>query len=177
MLSGQKDARSVAVSNCECTQNSSRNRASRRASRIASAAVCVIQRIEPTPLALRRPQTATIGRRPSHPTCEFQLFLHVDVRIVTFSENLGAQRKKHPRILGRDCLTIGNPCESKAAPSVSNTASMTSDEDLAAAFQREPCRDLLDELVRRHLGRVRAVVFPMVLDDAVADDLTQEWAL
>jgi RNA polymerase sigma-70 factor (ECF subfamily) len=32
----------------------------------------------------------------------------------------------------------------------------------------------LDELVRRHVGRVRSMIFTMVLDHADADDLTQE---
>jgi len=36
------------------------------------------------------------------------------------------------------------------------------------------CEGSLDELVSRHITKVRAIVFPMVLDDAVADDLTQE---
>ena len=31
-----------------------------------------------------------------------------------------------------------------------------------------------DELVRRHIGRVRSIVYPMVLNDADADELTQE---
>ena len=31
-----------------------------------------------------------------------------------------------------------------------------------------------DTLVRRHIGKVRAMIYPMVLNDADADDLTQE---
>ena len=33
---------------------------------------------------------------------------------------------------------------------------------------------MLDELMERHLAKVRSVVFRMVLDEAVADDLTQD---
>lgn len=32
----------------------------------------------------------------------------------------------------------------------------------------------MDELVRRHIAKVRALVFPLVLNDADADDVTQE---
>ena len=32
----------------------------------------------------------------------------------------------------------------------------------------------LDELIRRHLPHVRSLVFQMLLDDAAADDVTQE---
>lgn len=50
----------------------------------------------------------------------------------------------------------------------------TRDEDLMAAYRasREPAA--LEELVRRHVPRVRALVYPMVLDPWAADDLTQE---
>ncbi len=51
---------------------------------------------------------------------------------------------------------------------------MSSDEELIAAYRASPSGEMLDELVRRHLRRVRALVFQMVLDDAAADDLTQE---
>ena len=49
-----------------------------------------------------------------------------------------------------------------------------SDEVLVTRFQKLGCVDAASELVRRHLRRVRAVIFPMVLDHAVADDLAQE---
>jgi RNA polymerase sigma-70 factor (ECF subfamily) len=48
------------------------------------------------------------------------------------------------------------------------------DSELISAFQCSSDPSLLDDLVRRHIGRVRAIIYPMVLDDAVADDLTQD---
>src|SRR5258708_1679226 len=48
------------------------------------------------------------------------------------------------------------------------------DEDLAVRFQTTGCADSISELVRRHVRSVRAIIFPMVLDHATADDLTQE---
>lgn len=48
------------------------------------------------------------------------------------------------------------------------------DEELIAAYRNSLSSELLDELIRRHVGRVRAVVFQMVLDDGIADDVTQE---
>ncbi len=49
-----------------------------------------------------------------------------------------------------------------------------SDEDLVTRFRELGCEDSAGELVRRHLRRVRAVIFPMVLDHTIADDLAQE---
>ncbi len=48
------------------------------------------------------------------------------------------------------------------------------DEQLVGRCQNGGCPQSASELVRRHLRRVRAVIFPMVLDHAAADDLTQE---
>jgi RNA polymerase sigma-70 factor (ECF subfamily) len=48
------------------------------------------------------------------------------------------------------------------------------DEQLVAAHRASDCADALEELRGRHLGRVNALVFHMVLDEALADDLTQE---
>ncbi len=51
---------------------------------------------------------------------------------------------------------------------------MKSDEQLVACYRDSGRREALDELTRRHLGRVRAMIYPMVLDGTLADDLTQE---
>ena len=48
------------------------------------------------------------------------------------------------------------------------------DEQLIERCQNSGCPQAANELVRRHLRRVRAVIFPMVLNHSVADDLTQE---
>lgn len=48
------------------------------------------------------------------------------------------------------------------------------DAELIASYRRTGARETLDTLVRRHLDRVRNMVFQMVLDDSVADDLTQD---
>lgn len=48
------------------------------------------------------------------------------------------------------------------------------DEQLVERCQNSGCPQAANELVRRHLRRVRAVIFPMVLDHSVADDLAQE---
>lgn len=52
-----------------------------------------------------------------------------------------------------------------------------SDEDLVAQFQQTRADSAFEELVRRHLPRVRSMVLQMVLDDSAADDLTQDTML
>jgi RNA polymerase sigma-70 factor (ECF subfamily) len=49
-----------------------------------------------------------------------------------------------------------------------------SDELLVAAYRESGDPSFVDELVRRHLPRINALIFQMVLDESVADDLTQE---
>jgi RNA polymerase sigma-70 factor (ECF subfamily) len=46
--------------------------------------------------------------------------------------------------------------------------------ELVTRFQETGEVRHMDELVRRHIGKVRSMVFPMVLNDADADDVTQE---
>lgn len=48
------------------------------------------------------------------------------------------------------------------------------DDQLIAAFREEGDSHALNRLVERHLPRVRALIYGMLLDDAAADDLTQE---
>lgn len=48
------------------------------------------------------------------------------------------------------------------------------DEALVSAYQADRCQHSLDELLRRHLPRVRSMALSMLLDDAVADDVTQD---
>lgn len=48
------------------------------------------------------------------------------------------------------------------------------DEELVQEYQRTGDMRPFDELVRRHVGKVRAMVYPMFLNDADADDVTQE---
>lgn len=48
------------------------------------------------------------------------------------------------------------------------------DEQLVKQFLKTQELSYFDVLVRRHLGRVRVMIYPMVLNDADADDLTQE---
>lgn len=48
------------------------------------------------------------------------------------------------------------------------------DSELIDAYRDSGCQQSLDELMRRYLGRMRGVVFQMVLDEEAADDLTQE---
>ncbi|MCA1808779.1 MAG: RNA polymerase sigma factor [Kiritimatiellia bacterium] len=49
-----------------------------------------------------------------------------------------------------------------------------SDEDLAREYVGSGALNVLDILVARHVANVRNLVFPMVLNKADADDLTQE---
>lgn len=49
-----------------------------------------------------------------------------------------------------------------------------SDEQLVAEFQQTGERACLETLIGKHIGKVRAMIYPMVLNDADADDLTQE---
>lgn len=48
------------------------------------------------------------------------------------------------------------------------------DGALVVRIQQSACQEAFNELVGRHLRQVRGVIFPMVLDHNVADDLTQE---
>ena len=51
------------------------------------------------------------------------------------------------------------------------------DVELVASIHRTAGQDGLEELVRRHTGRVRSIVYPLVLNDTDADDVTQETML
>ncbi len=48
------------------------------------------------------------------------------------------------------------------------------DRGLISGFCESGEMRYLDALIRRHIGRVRSMVYPMVLNDADADDVTQE---
>ena len=48
------------------------------------------------------------------------------------------------------------------------------DEQLVESFRQSGAMRHLEDLVGRHIGRVRAMIYPMVLNDADADDLSQE---
>lgn len=56
------------------------------------------------------------------------------------------------------------------APAVQHT----SDEQLVGLFGSTGDSRHFDELVRRHIGKVRSMVYSMVMNNADADDLTQE---
>ena len=51
---------------------------------------------------------------------------------------------------------------------------VASDENLLDRFKETGEISHFDELVGRHIGRVRSMIYPMVLNDADADELTQE---
>ncbi len=61
-----------------------------------------------------------------------------------------------------------------AASSLPTGIADVADEQLVRRFQTNGCVQSIDELLRRHLRRVRSMLFSMVLDHALADDLTQE---
>lgn len=48
------------------------------------------------------------------------------------------------------------------------------DEELVRILIEEERTEIFGQLVHRHLGRIRSVVYQMVLNDADADELTQE---
>jgi RNA polymerase sigma-70 factor (ECF subfamily) len=50
----------------------------------------------------------------------------------------------------------------------------TSDEELVAQYRDSRVDSALEELIRRHVPKVRAMIFQMVLDHNTADDLTRE---
>ena len=50
----------------------------------------------------------------------------------------------------------------------------TPDKQLIELFRENGRQEAIDELMRRHLSRVRSTVFQMVHNDAEADDVTQE---
>lgn len=58
-------------------------------------------------------------------------------------------------------------------PEMTSLAS-TTDEQLVLWSQQPGGEVAMSKLVARHVESVRGLVFPMVLDDGVADDLTQE---
>lgn len=49
-----------------------------------------------------------------------------------------------------------------------------SDQYLIERFREGGSRDVLEELLRRHLSRTRGVVYQMLLDHDAADDVTQD---
>ena len=51
---------------------------------------------------------------------------------------------------------------------------MKSDEEIIASYRLSGQGQLLEELVAMYLGKVRGMIYPMVLDKTWADDLTQE---
>lgn len=51
---------------------------------------------------------------------------------------------------------------------------MPTDEELIRAFRKSQEAQILDELVRRHLGRVHSMILAIVLNHSDADELTQE---
>ncbi len=60
-----------------------------------------------------------------------------------------------------------------AMPSSIGSDTLT-DAQLIDSYLKSDDRDALDTLVGRHLGRVRAMVHRIVLDEFAADDVTQE---
>lgn len=71
-------------------------------------------------------------------------------------------------------LTLQPPVIASARTTLTATAS---DEELVARYRESRTDDALEELVRRHVPKVRAMIFQMVLDHHAADDLTQETLL
>ena len=57
---------------------------------------------------------------------------------------------------------------------ITSVTSIASDKQLIADFQQTGDRACLETLIRQHIGKVRAMIYPMVLNHADADDLTQE---
>jgi RNA polymerase sigma-70 factor, ECF subfamily len=49
-----------------------------------------------------------------------------------------------------------------------------SDEQLVALYRTAGDSTSIEELLGRYLSRINALIFPMVLDETIADDLTQE---
>ena len=49
-----------------------------------------------------------------------------------------------------------------------------SDEELIIRYQQMRDDAVLEPLFMRHIDRVRAVVYPILMNDADADDVTQE---
>ncbi len=48
------------------------------------------------------------------------------------------------------------------------------DEHLIECYSTSGSREALEELVNRHVGLVRGLIYPMILDHSTTDDLTQE---
>jgi RNA polymerase sigma-70 factor (ECF subfamily) len=59
-------------------------------------------------------------------------------------------------------------------PKTRSESPVKSDEQLIAAYRDSGHKHLLDELVDRYVGKVWGMIYPMVLDRTLADDLTQE---
>jgi len=57
---------------------------------------------------------------------------------------------------------------------LTSITSAGSDEQLVSDFQQTGDRACLEALIKQHIGKVRAMIYPMVLNHADADDLTQE---
>jgi len=51
------------------------------------------------------------------------------------------------------------------------------DDELVNQFRQTRSESALESLIQRHVPRIRAMIYPIVLDDNAADDLTQETML
>jgi RNA polymerase sigma-70 factor (ECF subfamily) len=71
-------------------------------------------------------------------------------------------------------LTLKQQSNRNASSTLSATVS---DEELVAQYRDSRADSALEELIKRHVPKVRAMIFQMVLDNHAADDLTQETLL
>ena len=100
-------------------------------------------------------------------------------RLRAFSDDsatskIGKNSGNHPRFSVVSGLILKQPVDTSARITLTATAS---DEELVAQYRETRADAALEELVRRHVPKVRAMIFQMVLDDNIADDLTQETLL
>ena len=82
--------------------------------------------------------------------------------------------RNHPRLAVVSGLTLKRQSNRNARSTLSATVS---DEELVAQYRDSRADSALEELIERHVPKVRAMIFSMVLDDNAADDLTQETLL
>lgn len=77
-------------------------------------------------------------------------------------------------------MSVANTCRlestagSKLPADRSENYLASRDEELIHSYRTSGSREALEELVSRHIGKIRGLIYPMILDHAATDDLTQD---
>lgn len=77
-------------------------------------------------------------------------------------------------------MSVAKPCRLESTAGLKLPADRSEnhlasrDEELIHSYRTDGSRAALEELVSRHIGKIRGLIYPMILDHAATDDLTQD---